>query len=132
MKELTVEEKATIIGEGYAILSDIWGPRFTTVTLSVKRGGYTATAWVEKMLIEIRADCWRKMGLCARRLVMVHESLHLVDWKHGSDSLYGNGVPDIASLQMYREIWGEDDEFKRTEERVRGAVSASLRTMRQG
>jgi len=130
-KEITSQERQDIISEARAVLTDIWGLGVTRVNVEVKRGGYTAVAWPSHMKIVVRADCWKKMDLCSRRLVMVHESLHLIDWKHGSNSLYGNGVPDIASLELYKNIWGEDEVYRETLERVRTASDAALLEIRK-
>ncbi len=107
--EITTEVRVNITADVALILAEILPEKDALrVSIGVKRGGYTATADPDKNRIEVRANCWNKLDVFGRRVLLCHEVLHLKKWEHGSSNLYGNSMPDLASLELYRAVWGDD------------------------
>lgn len=110
MRELSSAEVASIVEEVRSILREIVGQdSYSTVSVGVKRGGYSATCDPKAQRIEVRANVWRKLTLFGRRVILCHECLHLRGWDHSGVKMYCAGA-DLASLALYRAIWGDDPE----------------------
>lgn len=123
MKVVTKTQERQIVNEVLSIAREIYGEKRIGLQVKLKQGGYTATADVENQTLNIRIDTWLLMNLFAKRLLIVHELLHLKGWGHSVDKCYGAHFTDMASFCVYRRIWGEDAEYRSSIDRVDNMVA---------
>jgi len=77
-----------------------------------KRGGYTATAIPSKHQIVLRENSWKKQRLAGKRLILIHECVHLKGLEHSGIKFFSNGTVDLVSIALYEHIYGEDEPFQ--------------------
>lgn len=112
-KVISEEEKNKVKSEAEDILHDIilkWIPTmniYPCPSIHLKFGGWTATADMITNHIRINFYSWRKMPFGHRRLLLIHELIHCMGWKHTSVKAFCHSL-DLMTLMIYLKIYGKD------------------------
>lgn len=80
------------------------------IRIETKQGGYVAVAYEKEHKIVIRVNSWNKMTLFQKRVIMIHEMIHLLGLSH-SDMGAGIAYRDGVAIDLYKRIYGEDEEY---------------------
>lgn len=120
-KEITIDERNDMIKIATDILHEIvqkWLPNLQERQIPkiiLKFGG--STAWYGENTeygihkIGLNFYSFRKMNLCLRRLLLIHEFTHSLGVNHSSEKNFNTSF-DLQSLFVYQKVFGDDNDLK--------------------
>lgn len=111
-KPITEEMKQEIINEANSIIQEFVKDK--TPEFHIKLGGWTATANKRLNLISLNYYVWRKLLLAQKRMLLIHEYIHLLGFNHSGVKSYVHAL-DILTLKAYLKIYGKDDAWNEFE-----------------
>lgn len=76
-----------------------------------KQGGRCGCYYPNEHCIRVRTNMWNKMVLAQKRLLLCHELVHALGQHTHSVYAFYLYYSDMLSIEMYKNVWGEDEAF---------------------
>jgi len=76
-----------------------------------KQGGSTGCYYKNEHTVYFRWNSWNKMPLAGKRMITIHELYHARGEDHNSKYMFCHAY-DIFTIELYKLIYGEDDELR--------------------
>ena len=109
--------------EMLSLSKEVWEkiapPLKTMPRIESKQGGSSGCFYPDRYTVYYRWNVWNKLGLAGKRMLVIHELYHALGHHHKGMFLHAF---DILTIELYKKIYGEDEEYQKMVEEVRKLI----------